>query len=176
MHALRRAIQGLQTLFTLRCTGKLLRHLKVRADPSPANATTRLGDWYANLLYMKPRQIVLCVSAKTLLPVLVHASGKTPIEDRLREGLGEVLHAMGVTNVAIQAELFQMDAVVLAATASRTVLGSMNDFANMLSFDPPGLTLLSRTLSLAESPCSPIGMDSPRRATIEVFSKPQLRR
>ncbi len=50
----------------------------------------------------------------------------------------------------------------------------MNDFVNMLSFDPPGLPLRERALSLAESPCSPIGMDSPKRAT-ELFAKPQLR-
>ncbi|HKO47140.1 MAG TPA: hypothetical protein VJV79_05420 [Polyangiaceae bacterium] len=162
-------------MFTLRCTGKLQKRLKVRPARSPPPSTTRLGDWFANLLYTKPQQLVLCVSAKTLLPVLVLASGAAPMEDRLREGLSEVLRAIGVPNAAIQAELLQMETVMIAATASRTVLGSMNDFVNMLSFDPPGLPLLARALSLAESPCSPIGMDSPKRATVELFAKPQLR-
>ena len=85
------------------------------------------------------------------------------------------MRAIGVPDAAIQAELLEMETVMIAATASRTVLGSMNDFVNMLSFDPPGLPLLARALSLAESPCSPIGMDSPKRATVELFAKPQLR-
>ena len=162
-------------MFTLRCTGKLLKRLKVRADPSPSHSTTRLGDWYANLLYTKPQQLVLCVSAKTLLPVMVPASGPAPIQTRLRDQLAEVLRAIGVPSTTIQAELLEMDRVVVSKTASRTVLGSMNDFVNMLSFYPPGLPLVQLALSLAESPCSPIGMDSPKQATVELFSRPSLR-
>jgi hypothetical protein len=56
-------------VFTLRCTGKLLKHLEVRAAPLPPRSTTRLGDRYANLLYTKPQRFLPCVSAKTLLPV-----------------------------------------------------------------------------------------------------------
>ena len=65
--------------------------------------------------------------------------------------------------------------MVVSKTASSTVLGSMNDFVNMLSFYPPGRPLRERALMLAESPCSPIGMDSPKRATLELFGRPQLR-
>ena len=162
-------------MFTLRCTAKLLKRLKVRADPPPSPSTTRLGDWYANLLYTKPQQLILCVSETTLLPVLVPASGPVPVETRLRDQLGEVLRAVGVPEAGIQAELLEMDPVVVNKTASRTVLGSMNDFVNMLSFYPPGLPLLQLALNLAESPCSPIGMDSPKQATVDLFSRPQLR-
>lgn len=162
-------------MFTLRCTGKLLKRLKVHADPSPPPPTTRLGDWYANLLYTKPQRLVLLVSARTLLPVLVPGSGPVPIETRLRDQLAEVLRAIGIPSAAIDAELLEMDPVVVSKTASRTVLGSMNDFVNMLSFYPPGLPLLQLALNLAESPCSPIGMDSPKQATVDLFSRPQLR-
>lgn len=162
-------------MFTLRCTGRLLKRLKVHAAPLPPRSTTRLGDWYANLLYTKPQQLVLCVSAKTLLPVLVPGSGPTPVEMRLRDQLAEVLRAVGVSEAGIQSELLEMEPVVVSKTASRTVLGSMNDFVNMLSFYPPNLPVLERAVMLAESPCSPIGMDSPKQATVELFGRPQLR-
>ena len=51
-------------------------------------------------------------------------------------------------------------------------LGSMNDFAQMLEArrddDEP---LLQKALWLAESPCSPIGMDSPWESTAKVFGE-----
>jgi hypothetical protein len=57
--------------------------------------------------------------------------------------------------------------VPVAKTASRRVLGFMNDFAWMLEVDPREPTsLLDRALLLAESHCKPIGMDNPRRATL----------
>jgi len=47
----------------------------------------------------------------------------------------------------------------------------MNDFAFMLAaqFDP-NASLLDRSLDLAETPCGPLRMESPMRATLEVFS------
>lgn len=35
----------LPPVFTLRCTQKLLKHLKVQPEPTPAPSTTVLGDW-----------------------------------------------------------------------------------------------------------------------------------
>jgi len=64
--------------------------------------------------------------------------------------------------------------MVVSKTASRPLLGSMNDFVHMLSLYPPGRPLLERALMLAESPCSPIGGSS-ETATVELFGKPQLR-
>jgi hypothetical protein len=53
----------------------------------------------------------------------------------------------------------------------------MNDFVNMLDasrdYDEP---LLQHALWLAESPCSPIGIDSPLEATAKVFREKFSRR
>jgi hypothetical protein len=56
-------------LFTLRCTKKLLTRLKVKPDPRPPPSTTKLGDWYADVLNLGRERLVLCVSELTLLPV-----------------------------------------------------------------------------------------------------------
>lgn len=65
---------------------------------------------------------------------------------------------------------------VASATASRQVLGSMNDFAYLMeAYRERSTSLLEVALNMAEAPCSPIGMNSPRRATLELFSKPRLR-
>jgi len=155
-------------MFTLRCTRTLLKRLKVRPEPSPPAPNTKLGDWYANLLYTKPQQLILCVSEKTLLPVIMTAKGAEPIEVRLAAGVGDMLRAIGIADAAIKAELVAMSEVTISTTASRSVLGSMNDFTFMLdSHLSYGASLSEAALKLADAPCSPIGMRSPREATID---------
>lgn len=83
-------------MFILRCTKTLLKRLKVRPDESPRPSTTMLGDWYANLLLTRPKQLVLCVSERTLLPVLVEAAGRETLAHRLRDATIDVLRAIGV--------------------------------------------------------------------------------
>ena len=67
-------------MVTLRCTQKLLRRLEV--TDKPAAPTPVLGDWYANILFSRPHQLVLCVSERSLLPVVLLAkepdAGKFP--------------------------------------------------------------------------------------------------
>lgn len=158
-------------MFTLRCTRTLLKRLKVRPEPSPPGSDTKLGDWYANLLYTKPQQLILCVSEKTLLPVILTAKGAEPIEVRLAARVGETLRAIGIPDPIIKAELAAMSEVTISTTASRSVLGSMNDFAFMLdSHLSYGESFSDAALKLAEAPCSPIEMMSPRSVTIELLS------
>jgi hypothetical protein len=61
--------------------------------------------------------------------------------------------------------------MAVGRTASRRVLGSTNDFAWMADGYLAGSTSpLDVSLRLAEPPCSPLEMDSPRRATLALFS------
>jgi hypothetical protein len=54
----------------------------------------------------------------------------------------------------------------------RCTLGSMNDFAWMAEGYLDGSTsLLDVSLRLAETPCRPLEMNSPRRATVALFSR-----
>jgi hypothetical protein len=160
-------------VFTLRCTRSLLKRLEVAPEPSLVAATNQLGDWYANLLYTKPQQLILCVSERTLLPVVLTAKGSEPVAVRLATEVGRTLRTIGIPAAAIDAELAAMAEVTISTTASRQVLGSMNDFASLLeAYLPHEDTLMQVALKVAEAPCSPIGMNSPREATIELLGKP----
>jgi hypothetical protein len=64
---------------------------------------------------------------------------------------------------------------IVGATHNRQVLGSMNDFKNMMPFYVEGQSLLEASLKLAGSPCSPIGMESPLRATLSLFGRLESR-
>ena len=81
----------------IRCTQKLLRRLSLAA--SIAGPTTRLGDWYANILFARPEQLILCVSERSLLSVVVPARPAAALPMRLARSLGEVLARLDVAPV-----------------------------------------------------------------------------
>ena len=163
-------------MFTLRCTAKLLTRLKAPLATAPIAPSTRLGDWYANLLFARPAQLALFVSERTLLPVLVPARELETLLPRFRRMVRDVLEALGVAEHSVRNEEREMADVAIGRTASKRVLGSMNDFAWMVDGYLEGTTsLLDVSLRLAETPCSPLEMDTPRRTTVAVFAgKPHV--
>jgi hypothetical protein len=53
---------GRELMLVLRCTQKLLVRLKQVGDLPPVESTTRLGDWYGNILRIGRRQHLLFIS------------------------------------------------------------------------------------------------------------------
>lgn len=99
------------------------------SEPLPAS-TTVLGDWYANVLFWRP-QVAMFVSASTFVPVLVPLAPATGLVARFPAAMGEMLGALGVDPRFVESESTEMSSAVLAKTASRQVLGVMNEFAFM---------------------------------------------
>jgi hypothetical protein len=60
-------------MFTLRCTRKLLKRLGTKPSSEVVEPGTVLGDWYANLLHLRPQQPVPVMSERSLLCVVVPA-------------------------------------------------------------------------------------------------------
>ena len=133
-------------------------------------STARLGEWYADTLNLGRERLILCVSERTLLPVIVPAAGAaTDLHAKLARGLRETLESLSAPTGAIDAEVNPLQEVIIAKTASRVVLGSMNDFQFMvrhIRLQLPKASLLDLGLELADTPCSPIGYDRPRDAAL----------
>lgn len=163
-------------MVVLRCTQKLLRRAgQPVISETVAKSNTRLGDWYANALIIRRQHLVLAVSGTTLMPVLIPAAPYKTIVPRIAEGAGLILRALGIQDAKVAGEEEAMRDAVMTTTNDRRVLGSMNDFANMLEAYIDDRSLTDVALHLAESPCSPLGMKSPREATLALFSTPTLR-
>src|SRR5690242_18279354 len=103
-------------------------------EREPRSSTTRLGDWYATLVFARPSWLVLAVSERTLLPVVIPAKPFATLPLRIVEAAGAALAELGIPDDVITAELAEMREVHVAKTASRRVLGSMNDFVLALRF------------------------------------------
>jgi hypothetical protein len=153
---------------------KLLVRLNQVGDQPPAESTTRLGDWYGNILRLGRRQHLLFVSERSRLPVII------PIREakRLATVFSDavcVLTNVGVPAPDVAEERTQMSEVAFARTRDRSVLGTLNDFARMAQFvdarraepespDQP-------VQLLAETPILPMDGDSPIELTRAAFKE-----
>jgi Domain of unknown function (DUF6933) len=113
----------------LRCTAKVLALVGVSArdlaDVPPSD-----DDWYVNLLWIQRRKCLLLTHAGTLFPVFVGDVRKADIRPIGSYVVGLVEDHLRIEGLAPDA-LGQLDAedVQLAKTASRSILGVMNDAA-----------------------------------------------
>jgi hypothetical protein len=152
-------------VFTLHATKKLLDRLGSPDSATAAPSTTALGNWYATALFWRP-QVALFVNEPTLVPVLVPLAPTATLVERFPAELAEVLMALGTAREFIDNELAEMGQCHLAKTASRSVLGTMNEFASLAKFGKDderidGLVALS--VDLAHTPCGALrkGHDFP---------------
>src|SRR2546423_11165605 len=96
-----------RTVVIIRCTRKLRRRVGP-LTPETGRSTTRLGDWYANLLGVGRQRLIICVSERGRLPLLLAASDVKNLARHLPGTLERVLVGLGVPGSRIKAELAQM--------------------------------------------------------------------
>jgi hypothetical protein len=160
-------------MFTLRCTQKLLRRGLTETAGEPALPTTLLGDWYANVLVARPQHLVLCISERTLLPLVVPAKDIQRLPLRLEQALAPLLTALGIEAPAVARELAAMQSPWIGRTASKRVLGSLNELMFLLESQlawHPTLSLLAHSLRLSQTPMKGVEHSSPDRATTALFA------
>jgi hypothetical protein len=157
-------------MFTLHCTQKLRDRLKRPLASEVPVASTRLGNWYATVLFWKP-QLALLVNERTLLPVLLPLAPAGTLPERVGAELRRVLGAREIESDFIEREVAAMSAVVVAKTANRSVVGTMNEFAfeaGVYRDLGDAGDLLGLAIRLAKTPCSAIGYNSPARLLQEI--------
>jgi hypothetical protein len=158
-------------VFTIECTRALLERLN--RWPSSVGVggppTTRLGDWCANVVPWRGGQVVLLVSMRSLLPVLVPVLPVAGLLAAVRTETHRILLRLGVPTEIIEQELREMEEAALTRTTSRQILGSMSDFAWLAESHGNASDLTEVAMKLAEAPCRPIGMRSPRNVASELL-------
>jgi hypothetical protein len=142
-----------------------LDRIKPSIATSPPPPTTVLGNWYAAALFWKP-QLALPVNEVTVLPVLMPLAAFSTLSARFPGELAVALARHGISRAAIDRE-------VAAMTVVRSVLGIMNEFsflAEACRDDLETSDLLTLSMRLADTPCSPIKHNSPARLVKEIFA------
>jgi hypothetical protein len=164
----------------LRCTQKLLRQMRAAPLSDEGEPANRLGDWYANALNIGRLRLVLCVSERSLLPVILQAREYRTLPTRLLPEVRWLLASIGVPSAVAVAEVSAMEPMSVGKTRSRTVLGSMNQMlldAYYHLTDPRHVPELRATsLHLCTAIYSQLGhgrwdYGSPTEATLQILLK-----
>jgi len=120
-------------LTLLHCTQKLLKELGNPPLQSPDNLhSTGLGNWYANLLRIDRRKCILFTNEKTLYSFLIPRVKKENLKNIVDEFLFYLnmnLQAEGFSIEVINRVLQEYTDIGFAKTASKKILGSMNQLA-----------------------------------------------
>lgn len=162
----------------LRCTAKLLKAMKATPVANPAPATSRLGDWHANLIRVSRTQLVIAVNDATRFGIVVDAAPYADIPLRIAQRLFNTLQFIGVPADLAAEEAHTMESMRLAATNSKSVLGTLNqytfeverDLRERLAFSAVALTQrLTSTIV-----CNPKHIGAPTDRVREAFGLPPI--
>ena len=160
-------------MVVLRCTRKLLMRLKQVGDLPPVESSTRLGDWYGNILRIGRRQHLLLISERSRLPVVFPISETKRLCTVFPDAVCERLAIVGVTAADIADERMRMSELAFGRTRNRSLLGTLNDFAFMAQSgdarrtEPEAPEELMRFLS--QTPILPLDGASPIELTRAAF-------
>lgn len=117
----------------IHCTQKLLKELGNPPLHSPDTPNPKgLGNWYANLLRIDRRKCILFTNEKTLYSFLIPKVKKENLKNIIDEFLFNLsmnLQAEGFPLEVVNRVMQEYTAIGFAKTASRHVLGSMNELA-----------------------------------------------
>lgn len=144
--------------FTIHATKRLLDRVKQPVG-DPVEPATELGNWYATAVFWKP-QVALLVNERTLLPMFMPLAPAATLSVRFPDELRRVLDAHGIDPRFVDHEIRSMGEGRYAKTASRSLLGVMNEFtflANVHREDHGADDdLVALSVRLAETPMSPL--------------------
>jgi len=164
----------------IRCTRKLLNELntEVPASSGEIHVDPVLGEWYCNLLYLDKRRSLLFTSADTLYTFVVPQILKRDLETfdiLFAQNLRKNLEYEGLSVTLIE-RIISIQDVALEKTISRSVLGSMNDYAIQSEYfvtfggGLKNVDILELNRKLNSAPMSAIGMKSGIKALLDRVS------
>jgi hypothetical protein len=157
---------------TLRCTQRLLKRLRVKPSADVPAPSSPLGDWYAAPFAVGHLRLTMCVSEKSLLPTFVRSQSLAGFLPEFREAVAAVLRRLGIQEIHLQAERQHLADIGIGSTSSRSVLGSMNDFAvqgrSFVEMHGGG-DLVALALDLADTPCGPLQYRHPGQVVRELL-------
>lgn len=144
-------------MLIVRGTKKLRDRVRGPLPDGLGESTTALGDWFATVLFWRPR-VALLVSTRTLLPVFMEFAPAATFLDRAPLAIESVLRAHGVDETVIAAERDAMCEVRLAPTNDRSVVGVMNEFAFLgeVHYADGLRDLQALSLRIARTPLGPL--------------------
>ncbi len=119
-------------MIQLRCTQKILKNWQINSDQlaDVKGNLSPLGNWYAHIFTLDRRKAVIFVNEKTLTSFIVYGVKKGDPAKLTRAfliGVAQVLLLLGITKDKVAQILTHYQEIEFTKTASRSVLGVVND-------------------------------------------------
>ena len=156
----------------LRCTRQLLLRLNQFDDAPLAESTTRLGDWYGNVLHMGRRHALIFISERSRLPVLIPIRDAKRLPTVFPDAVCRMLGGVGVPAEDVEDERSRMSESTYSRTKNRSLLGTLNDMsfgARVHFITDRHDSLEDIALRLAETPILPLDGACPIDLTRSLF-------
>jgi hypothetical protein len=164
-------------MITLRCTKKLQKALGVHPADDMAPATNALGEWYGNVIDTTAGELVVFCNARTFLSVAVPTTHTEDLIPTFVARVYNLLRLIEVPEPLANREIAAYDSVQFARTADRSVLGSLNQIAQIFQYvaeeSEPGsrLSLQSIELGLGEYFHKALGNVYPSEAAANLLQR-----
>lgn len=161
-------------MITLRCTARAAKALGFHLLDKPPSGTSPLGDWYVNLIPTAGGGMFVFVNEQSVLAVVVPA-GVPALLNTFVARVGNLLSMIGLPNARIEREVEHFREARAAKTASRRVLGVMNDLAYhvQIALDEATpqakVSLSDLELHLASIPQATLGFRTAREVALELL-------
>lgn len=120
-------------MITLRCTRKLLKLLGGVTTEDPPAPTSALGNWYANVIPTVAGELIVFANERTLLsvalPIRILNESWGTLAPHFVKRVYNLLRMIGVPAHIAAREIDEMKEIEFAKTASRSILGSLNEIS-----------------------------------------------
>jgi hypothetical protein len=162
-------------MVTLRLTHKLQKLLNVEFPERLKPTTSKLGDWYANFVPTYSGDLIILVNEKTLLSVAIPIWESDNLLSLFRLRIVNLLGMIGIQSKAVENELSHYNHIQFGKTRSRSVLGTMNDFAFHYQLmaeeaeNKADLSISNAEYKLSQMPCKPINYKFPSDVAKELL-------
>jgi len=119
------------------------------------------------------QRLVLVISEHSRLPVILPGRDVKHLADNFPAARARILAGLGIAASAAEREVETTREAVIAQTNNRSLLGTLNDFSFMLTWqlrDEPAADLVQAALDLSGTPVRPLGPGFPDRATRDLLA------
>jgi hypothetical protein len=133
-------------------------------DGCGVRSTTRLGDWYGNILRTGRRHALIFIAERSRLPVLIPIRQANRLPIVFPDSVCQLLAAIGVSTSDVEQERLRMSEITYDRTRNRRLLGTWNDMsfgARVHFITNRDGSLQDIALRLAETPILPLDGASP---------------
>jgi len=119
-------------MLVIHCSTRLLKDLDGPVEPEHDTPESRLGEWYATVLQMRPHPVVLMVNAPSRLPVLVATRDFVLPGKAVAEAILHVIADLGTDADVMEHERSAMSVVGFARAMNRGITSAINEITDQL--------------------------------------------